>query len=121
MANRKPMDPKVAQESERFRAEIRAANQPIAEREHTGPPFPHPSLEKILMMRQDSDSEKTAKHDAALLWLQQFCMRARFMLGVKGDLRPVALSKPECTAQIDRVRRLLTSAEIDAVLIKPSE
>ncbi len=116
MANNKPTDPRAEAERERFRADIRAANTPIAEREHIGPPFPNPSLENILMMRQDSDSEKTAKHDAALLWLQQYCTRARFHLEVKGDLHLSIQTNPDCVTKIDQVRRLLSAEEIDAVL-----
>lgn len=84
-------------------------------REHTGPPFPSPVLEDIQRMPYGTPEQVEAKKAAARVWIVQFCERARFVLDVR-DLRLSIRLKPECGEKIDKVRRYLTDAEIDAAL-----
>ncbi len=87
-------------------------------RDHTGPPYPSPILEDVLRMPYDTDQQKQEKAAAARVWLAQFCLRARFVLEAR-DLRLHIRLKPDCSEKIDRVRRYLTAAEIDAALAEP--
>lgn len=87
-------------------------------REHTGPPFPDPTVEEIQRMPYATDEQIEAKKAAARIWIVQFCERARFNLKKK-DLRLAVRVEPKCSEQIDKVRRYLTEAEIDAALKGP--
>ncbi len=84
-------------------------------REHTGPPSPNPTVEEIQRMPYVMPKEIEAKKAAARLWIVQFCERARFMLEER-DLRIPIKTQSYCAEQIDKVRRYLTEAEIDAAL-----
>lgn len=121
MSHPKPTNPRESAEREQMLAQFRAAHRPGLERPHEGPPFPHPTLEYILQLPSETEQEKTAKHHAALVWLIQFCARARFVENIKGDLRLVLRTKPACAEKIDRVQQLLTREEIDDVLKNPRD
>ncbi len=84
-------------------------------REHTGPPFPEPMLEDIQRMPYGTREEIEAKKAAARVWIVQFCERARFVLDAR-DLRAPIRTHAYCSEKIDKVRRYLTEAEIDAAL-----
>lgn len=84
-------------------------------REHTGPAYPSPILEDILRMPYETAEQVEAKKAAARVWICQFCDRARFVLGVH-DLRLTVRTKLDCAEKIDKVRKYLTEAEIDAAL-----
>ena len=79
------------------------------------PPYPKPMLEEVLVMPYETVAEIEDKKAAARLWFIQFCARARFILG-RTDLRLAAKTDASCSQSIDKVRRYLTDAEIDAAL-----
>lgn len=84
-------------------------------REHTGPPYPDMMVEDIQLMPYVTPEEIEAKKAAARLWIVQYCARARFHLDVK-DLHLSIRVEHKCAEKIDKVRRYLTEAEIDAAL-----
>jgi hypothetical protein len=116
MPNRRnmPYDPRAKNESQKFGDWFRAGNRPGVDGQSDvpkdGPPFPNPTVEEVLAM---ADGEE--KIAAAGLWLQQFCDRARHVLG-ENDLRQAAKTKDKCRVEIDKVRRLLSAEEIDRIL-----
>lgn len=107
-------------ESEKFRAEIRAANHPSSEAPpraasvEDAPPFPK-LIESVLRMPGDTDEELAAKRAAAREWLVAFCTRARYLLQ-KRDLRLVVRIKPDCQKQIDLIRHLVPAEDVEKIL-----
>lgn len=106
-------------ESDRFRAEIRAANLPSSEapsREGrvTEPPFPKP-IEAVLHMPSDTEDALAAKRLAAREWLVAYCARARFVLD-KRDLRLVLRTKPDCQRMIDQIRPWVPAEDLEKIL-----
>ncbi|OGL95103.1 hypothetical protein A2348_05050 [Candidatus Uhrbacteria bacterium RIFOXYB12_FULL_58_10] len=84
-------------------------------RQHTGPPFPSPTIDDVRRMRSDTEERREAKRAAAERWLRQFCARARFVLEIE-DLRVEALTQEKCAAEIDKARPLLPESLIIAIL-----
>lgn len=122
MAKNPQDDAEERAEREKLGAWFRAGNHPelatgTVERVE-GPPYPKPRLEEVLAMPAETAEQLEAKKDAARVWIRQFCDRARFAQKVI-DLHSTLLIKLDCAEKIDKVRKYLTEAEIDAALSGP--